>query len=102
MDQELNIRTGHKNPDFIKETGLYIPDSNGLTTLLPIIHHVDTFKKSHHLYRIQGYMYVAEFLRLKIHSPPIELQKANCEVGLKDDRPIIMIWSMLITDDYPF
>jgi hypothetical protein len=100
--KELNIIEGFKNESFIKESGLYIPKSNPLTKLLPIIYHVDTYKQKDSLYRVQGYFYISEFLALDMNKVPSELKLENCETGLKKGRPIVFIQIMGVTDDYPF
>lgn len=105
--KELNIIEGSLNASFLKESGIWLTKRNPLRMFLPIIYHVDSYQKTNKLgediYRIQGYFYVSDFLRLDNNDEvPDELEKAKKEIGLREGRPIVMLWDLTLMDDLPF
>ena len=98
--KELTV-TGKQRPDFIVEEELYFEESNPQKAFLPLIHHVDTYMRKDGLLRVNGYITLKDFLTMEADLPS-ELKSTDCNLMLKDVKPVIMIQSMLVYDDLPF
>ena len=97
LHESSSMKLGKVIANFSDTCGLYIAKDD-LKTILNTMHHVDSYKKSEDIWRVQGWCYLSELP----NTIPDELCESVKELQIRDGNPILEIWSMLITNNYPF